>query len=125
MERSVVEVRDIYAEDLFQWFYVHVMSSSGDGAGAIVCSNYKEVADWFIKWWEENEWPELEQRGCKVCELHPKQELENQIMYSDGNENFIFTNDPDIKLFWHDYIFIVREDCVFWSKKKATFIKAV
>ena len=52
--RSIVEVKNIWAEDLFQWFLQHVLDSCGDGCGIIVCDNFWETADWFIDWFEDN-----------------------------------------------------------------------
>lgn len=103
MERSVVYLENIWAEDLFKWFYEHVMDSCGDGGGAIVCKNYREVSDWFVEWWKS--------QYNEEKFFRPKDEYHNIINYHDGDESFIFTNEPDLELFYHDYIFVVRKDC--------------
>ena len=97
-----IEVRNIWIEDLFEWFYNHVAASGGDGCGIIVCQNYKEAANYFIKWWEDK---------YSRSFIHPLDEYENIINFHDGNENFIFTNDDNAINWSHEYVFIVREDC--------------
>lgn len=105
---SEIIVKNIWAEDLFEWFYKRIVEDGGDGCGAIVCSNYKEVADWFIEWW-------MKEYGVKynMSQLHPKHEYDNTVNFHNCNENFIFTNDPFVKLHRGEYVFIVEEDCIF------------
>lgn len=109
---STVIVKNIWAEDLFEWFTNHVTDSSGDGAAVIVCENYADTATWFDEWWKENiKFP-----------LHPLDiySFDNYYYWNfhDDNENFIFTNDKDVALFDRDYIFIVEEDCKFSKKDR-------
>lgn len=105
-ERSIVQVNNVYAEYLFEWFNWAVNEPCGDGAGAIVCKNYVEVADW---WLEQN--PHMQ--NSLVHNIHRKYVDEKSVHFHDNNENFIFTNDPEIKLFYGDCIFIVVGDCPF------------
>jgi hypothetical protein len=117
LHRSVVEVKNIWAEDLFEWFCNHISSSSGDGAGIIICGNPDETSAWFIDWYN---------RKYNHNFPHLKDTYSDIINYHDDNENFMFTDNPNNnKLYWHDYIFIVTEDCFFASKDKRFYIKAI
>ena len=111
---SIIIVKNIWMEDLFKWFYEHVMDSCGDGAAVIVCKNYKETADMFIEWWEKEILPpiqaEYRSRGYDKTEFfHPRSEYENIVNFHDGNQNFMFASSP-INLNYHDYNFLVEED---------------
>jgi hypothetical protein len=90
-------------EDVFKWFYNHVCDSSGDGTAALVCENYKDVSKYFIKWFEETYNKEFHHTDPTVSD--------GSINYHDNNENFIFTNKPEI-LYRYDYQFIILDDCV-------------
>jgi hypothetical protein len=119
IKTPIVEVRGIWAEDLFKWFYEHVSDSCGDGCGVIVCQNYKECADWFIEWWKEKYLSFMRTSGYQSKEFpHPKDEYSNIINYHNSNENFAFTDSEDG---WHnnfdDYIFIVKSDLEFGQDK--------
>ncbi len=123
---SNIYVNDIYAEDLFEWFYNHVQTSGGDGA--IVCSNYKETSDMFINWWQTKMRPTY--RDAYIDNLnfwHPHHDNDDSIHYHDNNEDFIFTNNIGITLHRGDYIFIVTTDCEFGFELKDStkIIKAV
>jgi hypothetical protein len=104
---SEVEIKNIWAEDLFTWFLNHITSSGGDGSGAIVCKNYHEAAGYFQEWYHG-----LYGRDAP----HPLDAYDDCVNFHDENENFIFTNNINIKLFSHDYVFIVREDCMFGGR---------
>lgn len=105
---SIVKVNNIWAEDLFKWFYQHVGDSGGDGAAAIVCENYRECSEWFLDWFQENvKHPE------GMTFWHPKDETPGTINYHDNNENFIFTNDINSNLSSGEYVFIVEGNCQF------------
>jgi hypothetical protein len=112
---SKVIVEGVWAEELFRWFTDHVDSSCGDGAGAIVCKNYKEAAKIYQDWY-------LEECGKPIW--HPWHEYDDIVNFHDGNENFIFTNDPNIFLHDGDYVFVVNKDCHFGGDrdKKRTLI---
>ena len=101
---SKVVVEDVWAEELFRWFTNHVNSSCGDGAGAIVCQNYKEAASIYQEWY-------LNEFGEDV--RHPRDEYGSCVNFHDANENFIFTNDVNIRFFDGDYVFVVKKDCHF------------
>ncbi len=112
---SIIEVNSIWIEDLFEWFYSNVMQAGGDGGGAIVCENYKEAADLFNDWWMKtyqptNEWT---QKQSKFPNPKVVDEERHQVYYGLHDECFIFTDDINMKLFHGEYVFIVREDCVF------------
>ena len=121
MEKSIVYVENIWAEDLFKWFYEHIMDSCGDGSAVIVCENYAETADLFIQWWRKNflgrENFKWFRENCPGKEFfHDRDECGDIINFHDDNESFMFSNNPNINLFFHEYIFIVRKDCEFgWS----------
>ena len=111
---SKIFIENIWAEDLFKWFYENVTDSGGDGAAAIVCKNYKEVAGWFTEWWRKEIRPKFENVNVQKRDFwHPKSETDNIINFHDANENFMFTNNASIFLHQGDYVFIVLEDCNF------------
>ena len=99
-----VIVRGIWAEDLFKWFYEHVLDSSGDGCGIIVCQNYQETANWFIDWFKDTYQKDFR---------HKPDTYGRCVNFHDNNENFIFTDDKDIHNWDGDYTFIVEDDCSF------------
>lgn len=104
---SVVKVEGIFLEDIFKWFYEHVMDSCGDGCAAIVCEDFKDIYNKFLKWFQEKYNKDfLSSNPC-----HKIYENTNSIIVHDGNENFIFTNDKDIQIYKYDYIFLVNNDC--------------
>tara|TARA_R110000822_G_C15338795_1_gene495970 strand:+ start:30822 stop:31256 length:435 start_codon:yes stop_codon:yes gene_type:complete len=111
-----VRVSNIYAEDLFQWFYQHVGDSGGDGASVICCGNHKEVAEEFLDWWKKNHLPELKKRGRKSDEFfHPRHEYGEMgggeiVNFHDWNENYMFCN-HEISLYHGDYSFVIEGDC--------------
>ena len=45
---NIVKCSNIWTEDIFKWFYEHIIFSCGDGAAVIVCENYKEASESFI-----------------------------------------------------------------------------
>ena len=122
MKKSIVKVDNICAEDLFQWFYNHIMSSCGDGVATIVCKNYMDVADFFIVWFKVNY---IDKGNCdyliknNMNFYHPRDEYGNVVNFHNANENFIFTNTRhknDGQ--FHDYVFEVLGDCKFeWTKE--------
>ncbi len=117
MKNSVVKVDNIWVEDLFKWFYTHVTDGGGDGASAIVCSNYREAADWFTEWWRKNEYPKYTGKYSEYLKdkefLLDKYEYQNTINFHNSNEGFVFTDQAEINMFSHDYIFMVVGDCTF------------
>lgn len=124
---SKVIVEDIYAEDLFKWFYEHVRLSGGDGAGAIVCGNYTNVAAWFAEWWRETVYPRWKERATPhlINQVNEKgfylnkEMRDNCIIFRDGNENFIFANHLEGDMFRGEYVFIVKKDCKFGFDRKS------
>jgi hypothetical protein len=114
---STVIVKNIYAEQLIEWFYNSVIADGGDGAAVICCGNPSETADFFIRWWKENHLPDMKRGGYKLDEFyHPKEvylgfDGETIINYHDLNENFMFS-DKKMELHHGDISFFVEEDCV-------------
>ena len=104
MNSSKIEVSNIWIEDLFEWFLIHVIDSGGDGCGYIVCENYKEAARYFLDWYKEKYRKDF---------WHLWDEYEYCVNFHDTNENFIFTNNLNIKSFDGDYMFVVKQDCRF------------
>lgn len=102
---SEIHVKDIWAEDLFKWFYNHVMDSGGDGGACIVCKNYKEVSEWFVEWFKK------EFKEDKLW--HPSKECGNSIHFHDNNESFGFSGDTSYHLFKGEYVFVVVGECSF------------
>jgi hypothetical protein len=109
-----IEVYNIWAEDLFKWFYDHVMDSCGDGAGTIVCANYKECEQWFIQWCNKERLPHHMIDGYIFGTNKTRYEENNHILYSDGNENFTFSKTEEgHHNDFHDYVFVVKSDLEF------------
>jgi len=103
---SIITVSNLWAEDLFKWFFERISEDGGDGAGAIVCKNYEEVADWFTRWYQstyEKPW----------SKYFPKTILDDMVYFHNGEECYIFTNRSDYSMPFHDYIFKVIGDCYF------------
>lgn len=95
-----VEIYGIYTEDLFKWLILHVYDSCGDGCGTVVCRNYKEAFQEFVKWAREK---------YKFFDSYKSiNEIGSALYFHDNNENFIFTDIVPDKLD-NDYVFIVRE----------------
>lgn len=120
MKKSIIKISGIFAEDLFSWFYEHVLASGGDGAGSIVCENYRETADLFLKWLEiyhKQRYEYLAKNGTEF--FHPRTEGDGFVNFHDSNENFIFKNrahDSDGN--FGDYVFYVVGDCeIGWTEK--------
>jgi len=102
---SKIIIKSIWTEDLFKWFYYHVMDVGGDGGGAIISGNPEETSDLFIEWYKK--------RYNEDHFFHPKQiDKFGIISYGDGNEYFLFHNKL-VKLFPYEYQFIIKEDCYF------------
>ena len=93
------EIYGIYTEDLFKWLILHVYDSCGDGCGTVVCKNYKEAFQEFLKWGREK-YNFFD--SCKSTS-----EIGSALYFHDNNENFIFTDTIPDKLD-NDYVFIVR-----------------
>lgn len=113
---SKIYLEEIWAEDIFKWYYESVTGEGGDGAACIVCKNYKQAAEWFIEWWTNKYKSEIISRGYHGLKdkefLHPKDEYEGIINYHDANENFMFSQTPT-KGFHGEYDFIIKKDCPF------------
>ena len=103
---NIVKCSNIWTEDIFKWFYEHIIFSCGDGAAVIVCENYKEASESFIDWWKKEKNP-----NNLNSFYHNKSEYDQIINYHDSNESFMFSNKV-IDLGFHDYTFVVKEDCV-------------
>jgi len=98
IEPRIVKVTNIWGEQLYDWFYHSVIDAGGDGDAALVCKNYKEVAERFYDAY------------LKKFNHYSRIEGENSINFTDmSNENFIFSNDPDIKMYGN--VFIVEKTC--------------
>lgn len=107
---ATVKVSGIWAEDLFQWFHDHICTSGGDGAGMIVCENYKEVSEWFEDWYYEGHNRRFTELGFR------RFETEDTVSFDDGNENWIFSKTPH-SMHSGDYTFIVVGRVVFAMDK--------
>jgi len=110
---SIVKCSGLWIEDIFAWFLKHVCDSGGDGAGAIVCSNYQEACDLFLKWFamEHSESSRRYESGF----YHPREEYGNDrygnvINFHDDNENFLFS-DTVLSLHDGDYVFVITGEC--------------
>lgn len=103
MKSNLIELHDVWMEDVFLWFIEHIGFSGGDGAAAIVCANYKEAAEYFLQWHVTH--------YQKVFHYAAKHEEDGLINFHDCIENVIFTNKVDTKLWRGDYVFIIRSDC--------------
>ena len=104
LRHGLIELSNVFIEDIFSWFYDSIMNECGDGCGAIVCKNYKMAADLFIQWFISTK--------QKDRFWHPKSIIdEHTISFHDNNENFIFTDDIDIQLYDYDNVFIIKKPC--------------
>jgi hypothetical protein len=109
MTPSTIRVCNVWMEDLFQWFFDNVFGAGGDGSAAIVCKNYEQAAEYFLHWYGMTYEKDF---------YLPPEKTENSVNFTDNsNENYIFTNDENVKLFPGDYIFIVESEC-YSSKSK-------
>jgi len=115
---SKITVNDIWAEDIFKYLWHTVTKDGGDGSGALVCENYKEVASWFSKW-------VLQTQG-KDYDKSLAEETNRMLIRSRDLEYFVFSGEPQQDKCHADYLFIVDEDCVFGmdSSISARVIKA-
>lgn len=117
---SVLRVENVCVEDLFGWLFQTVCREGGDGAGAIVCGNYKETANLFELW--------ASQKYKTFRDMYKKKTYPEyrQISFEDGQECLIFTDNSSIKLFPGEYIFIVCSDCKFrWHNQDKIFKEKV
>jgi len=104
---SEVLIYQVWAEQVFDWFYNSIVESGGDGAGAIVCYNPEETSENFKEWAKQIKDFDLNYRD-KDCRNH---DGKIYINYHDNNENWIFTNEYT-QLFPHDIVFVIKEDCI-------------
>lgn len=96
-----IEISGIFTDDVFKWFCQHVLDSCGDGTGFLVCSNYKEAAQYFKEWDIKNS------NHLKYLETD---EFPGQIIIHDMNESFTFSDHLPGDMFYGDYTFIIKED---------------
>lgn len=99
---STVTVSNIWVEDLFQWFFDSVFGDGGDGAGAIVCKNYEEAAEFFLLWYGATYGKDFYLRPSKTKDM---------VHFHRDNESYIFTNNQCTKLWVGEYVFHVSSPC--------------
>ena len=104
----LVECSNIYMEDVFFWFYNHVMDSCGDGASVIICKNHIDASELFLKWF-------INKYHRKFW--HPADMYDGIVNFHDSNENFIFANKL-ISLSPGDYTFLIKVDCPSYNTSK-------
>lgn len=98
----MIIISNIYINDLFEWFLYSIVSSGGDGCGAIVCENYKETCDKFIEWYKNT-------RGRNLLDYFELSGKDDTIIIHDSNESYIFSKEYiDLD---NEYTFIVKENC--------------
>lgn len=116
-QTSKIYCNNLWVEDIFEWLYQHVMNSGGDGCGALVCENYIEAYHDFKNYVRDN-------HDLNLDSMPHQLKRDNSITISDGNENWSFTNDPN--LFnnpYHEYSFIVTTKCgPGWTKGIGTLL---
>jgi hypothetical protein len=106
---GIVTVDGIYMEDLFQWFKDSIMSSGGDGAGAIICDDPTKCEEYFFEWVGPDFAKHItSMRYHNVTLGNNSNFVSLTILYSDGNENWIFSNNAKMDLFHDDYTFVVK-----------------
>ncbi len=104
----LVELQGVWVEDVLDWFNKHILDSGGDGAGAIVCSNPEEVADYFVTNWWGGKIPVWFSNDFKI-----EENGDRIINYHDMNENYIFTNKTDFNFGQcADYTFKIKGVCL-------------
>ncbi len=106
-----IEFSNVWAEHVFETFYTMIISDGGDGGGVLVCKNFAEACQWFQEWYVRKfNRGEIFKPG-----LYFREETEDQILYHDGNENFMFT-DKMVDFGHGDCTFVIKEDCPFgWT----------
>ena len=117
---STIEVRNVWMEKLFEYFYFSVMFDGGDGSAILCCGNPQATAEEFLSWWEDKKLPlrraHVEGMGFGWAneEFHPRSTYHwngvEIIDYGDANEHFMFC-ERYLELPHGDTSFIVREDC--------------
>lgn len=125
--KSIIKINNIFAEDIFEWFYNHIQSCGGDGSAAIVCFNYEEAAEFFLEWFRVyhlDDYYFLKNKNQRF--FYEKDKTEGCINFHDSNENFIFTDNKDIFLGSGYYVFEITENCEFgWTESlKGKWLKA-
>lgn len=103
--KDTLLIYNIYVEDLFTIFVDGVYKDCGDGCGTIVCQNYEEAASMFENWCSDKIINPLRSKR-KIVDIN-----HNSVIFTDGNENFIFTNKIPQSNFDGEYVYITKEDC--------------
>jgi len=98
MAQSRIHLSHCSIYTLFDILYTVVGESGGDGSGAIVCDNPHEIAEEYEKWVKR--FPEHNKHYLPYM----KQVEDDSVNFHDSNENHIFTNDKDIRLFDDDFV---------------------
>lgn len=116
---SLIKISNIYVEDLFWWYYKNIIEQCGDGAGVIVCANYKETAQYFLSWFKKSIRNNIKYNDNGF--YHPMHEYDNIISFHDMNESFMFSNSI-VELFEGEYVFLIEEDCRCYPISNSDFI---
>lgn len=104
---TIVEVQNIYTDDLFKWARETTLDSCGDGNAYIVCSNVEETAKWFFEYCQK-----------QSTNWTFEKVVTDQYYIGDNQEGVIISNEIPV-LNWHgDYVFIVKENTMDWKNNK-------
>jgi hypothetical protein len=115
-QMSSATIKNVWVEDIMEWFYSSITQAGGDGAAVICCGNPKETSEYFIQWWKKRWLPGMKERGYKKDEFwNPVEEYTGQngeliINYYDSNESFMFC-DQVIDIGFGDHSFIIESNC--------------
>lgn len=105
-EKSIVECSNVWAENVFEWMYHSCMNSCGDGTSYLICKNYKEAAEWFVKWmnkYNQGKWMDWEIAYHK-----------DFISLWRDQEGFTFSDKTTRATgFMGENIYIIKKDCPF------------
>lgn len=110
LKPSVLKVNNIWAEDLFEWFWETMYRDGGDGGSKLVCKNPQKVAEMFEKWYK---W-----HYKKGITFERVDKSEHEIHWTSGQDFATISDDAGFMNPFHEYTFIVEGDCVFgWTEE--------
>jgi hypothetical protein len=115
---SKVILKSIPTEYIFDFFCSSIHFSGGDGAAVICCGNHIETANYFdIYYKRKYHIPLITEYRKKICHDN------HTIIFTDGNENYMFSNqDISFPDKW-DVTFVVDEDSIATTCNKSFIVK--
>ena len=105
-DESTLRVKGIWAEDIFRFAYTSILRCGGDGGAAIICGNPHETFLYFKDWYKHEYKKDLPESWIKL-------ESDHQVDLSVSQDNLIFTNNKELRLWPGECVFIVEGRCQF------------